>query len=166
MLIYPSIHALSKIILPSYHIVLQLKEVMNLGMQRCNCGATAIGSSTTTIQIGSFVVSLNLEVDINICPNCTLAGSFVNVSLSAIFPPGSRVTATFTGTAAGLPICTEENGVQTLVVEVEGHVALNNTTSQLINFPLKLVSTNQVCIDLDFLGFSLPCLTVPVVFTC
>lgn len=139
---------------------------MNLGLQRCNCGATAIGSSTTTIQFGSLMVSLNLEVDINICPNCTLAGSFVNVSLSAIFPPSSGITVTFTGTAAGLPICTEENGIQTLVVEVEGEVALNNTTLQSVNFPLKLVSTNQVCIDLDFFGLPFPCLTVPVVFTC
>lgn len=137
---------------------------MNLGLQQCDCGATAIGTGTKTIQIGSFIVSLNLEVDINICPNCTLAGSFVNVSFSAVFPPGPTVTVTFTGTAAGLPICTEENGVQTLVVEVEGNLSFNNTAPLAINFPLKLISTNKVCIE--FFGFALPCLTVPVVFTC
>jgi hypothetical protein len=144
------------------------KEVIYLGLQLCNCGATAIGSGTTTIQAGLFPlpITLNFDVNIRICRNCMLADSSVITSFSAIIPFIGTVTASFSGVPTGFPICTVENGVQLLEVEVAGDLILNGGEPDNVTFTLTLNSNNQVCIDLTFGFITLPCLTVPVEFTC
>jgi hypothetical protein len=149
----------------TYDEVLHNKEVIYLGVQLCNCGATAIGSGTTTVQVGPFPITINFDVNISICPNCMLAGSTVNASFTVTSLFGT-VTASFSGAPTGFPICTVENGVQILEVEVEGELIINGGAPDNVTFTLTLNSTNQVCIDLTVGPITLPCLTVPVVFTC
>jgi hypothetical protein len=139
--------------------------VIYLGVQRCNCGATASGNGTTTVQVGPFTVVLNFVVDISICPDCMLAGSSVTASFTAITPFGT-FCASFSGVPTGFPICTVEEGVQILEVEVAGDLILNGEEPDNVTFTLILNSDNQVCIDLEVGPITLPCLTVPVAFTC
>jgi hypothetical protein len=140
--------------------------VIYLGVQRCNCGATASGTGSTTVQVGPFTVVLNFVVDISICPDCMLAGSSVTASFTATIPFLGTVTASFSGVPTSFPICTVEEGVQILEVEVAGDLILNCGEPDNVTFTLTLNSNNQVCIDLEVGPVTLPCLTVPVVFTC
>ncbi|WP_017756802.1 hypothetical protein [Calidifontibacillus oryziterrae] len=136
-----------------------------MGVLPCACSATVDASGSQTIPIGPINVTLNFDVDINICPDCTLDNSFVNASFSANIPIIGEVTASFEGEPVGFPVCFEDNGDQILEVDVEGNLIINGGGPDLVSFTLTLNSSGQVCINLQIGPIMLPCLSIPVEIT-
>lgn len=135
-----------------------------MGLVSCNCSATVNTSGSQIINVLGLQVQLNFDLDISICPECSLDSSFVNACFSASIPFLEEVSATFEGTPTGLPVCFEEGGNQVLEVEVEGDLTLNGSTTSP-TFTLTLNSSGEVCIDLSIGPVELPCLEVPVTIT-
>jgi hypothetical protein len=135
-----------------------------MGLASCNCSATIDASGSQIVTVLGFTFQLNFDLDISICPDCSLDSSFVNACFSAAIPVIGGVSVTFEGTPTELPTCFEEGGNQVLEVEVEGDLTFNGSTVPA-TFNLTLNSSGQVCIDLPIGPAELPCLELPVVIT-
>lgn len=125
----------------------------------CNCRATA------EITDGAFAIgpiNVGYSLDIEICPNCSLVGTFVNASFVISAPLLPNVNVSFTANASGIgfPVC--ENGV--LTVDVDGTLVVDGVSTN-VTVTLEIDSINQeVCITGLVLPVTLPCLAASVMF--
>lgn len=122
-----------------------------MGIRRCLCRAS--GTAVGTIPIGELQLGVSITADI--CPNCTLGGSDLDVQITSPVPIGDLFSSV---SFVGLPVC--ENGV--LIVDAIGN--LNPTfRTALVNlqidvppdplaFELTLNAAGQICLTFPNFG--------------